>query len=211
MIGYKLSKRKSSINSALSNKTRINVFIKILQKLKRFLYSLYCFAIFITGLIPSFLLRTFIYRHIFLMKIGKNTKIRGFVEIIFPWNIEIGDNTLIGKNCILDGRKGLKIGHNVNISDAVAIYTEQHDINDRKFLCNDKGGSVTIGDKVWLCFRSVILPKINIEEGCVIATGAIVTKDCEGYSLYVGIPAKKVKERNLEIDYNLDLAWTYFY
>lgn len=179
-------------------------------KLRQYLGSLYFFTIRLIGIIPSFAIRTFIYKYVFLMKIGKGTKIRGFVEFSAPWNIEIGQNSMIGQECKLDGRNGLYIGNNVNISDCTAIWTEQHDINDEHFACNDRGGKVIIEDRVWLGFRSIVLPKVQIKEGAVLASGAIATKDCEAFSLYAGIPAKKIKDRNIDINYNLDIDYMHF-
>ena len=191
--------------------------IKIVKKKKSifsvfitYFSGLYTYTLRIAGMIPSFTLRKFIYKNIFMMKIGKGTKIRGFVEFIAPWNIEIGENTMIGQECKLDGRNGLLIGNNVNISDCVAIWTEQHDINDKNFACNEKGGKVTVGNRVWLGFRSVVLPNINIEEGVVLATGAIATKSCEKFSLYAGVPAKKIKDRNNNLEYDLDISYMHF-
>ena len=175
------------------------------QTIKDYLAGLCFFNILIIGIIPSFRIRAFLYKNVFLMKIGKGTKIRGFVELIAPWNIEIGNNSMLGQECKLDGRKGLYIGNNVNISDCTAIWTEQHDINDENFACNDKGGKVTIKDRVWLGFRTIVLPKVNINEGVVLASGAIATKDCEEFSLYAGIPAKKIKDRTKNLKYNLEI------
>jgi acetyltransferase-like isoleucine patch superfamily enzyme len=36
---------------------------------------------------------------------------------------------------------------------------------------------------------------VKVGDGCVIGAGAIVTKDCDPYGVYVGVPAKKIKTR----------------
>jgi serine acetyltransferase len=36
---------------------------------------------------------------------------------------------------------------------------------------------------------------VTIGDGCVIGSRAVVTKNCEPYGVYVGIPAKQVKKR----------------
>lgn len=50
-----------------------------------------------------------------------------------------GAGTVIGDACSLDGRNGIVIGENVNMSTAVYIYTEQHDINDPWFESRNSG------------------------------------------------------------------------
>ena len=182
----------------------------LFQIIKEYIAGIVFCTIRVIGIIPSFRIRTFLYKNIFLMKVGKNTKIRGFVEFSAPWNIEIGENTMIGQECKFDGRNGLYIGNNVNISDCTAIWTEQHDINDENFACNNSGGKVILEDRVWLGFRSIVLPKCHIKEGTVVASGAIVTKDCDEFSLYAGIPAIKKKDRNKNINYVLDLSYMHF-
>lgn len=46
-----------------------------------------------------------------------------------------------------------------------------------------------------------VLPKTKIYEGAVVAAGAVVTKNCEAYTIYGGIPAKKIGERSKKLFY----------
>ena len=70
-------------------------------------------------------------------------------EFRTPWKISIGAGTIIGDQCILDGRNGIEIGRNVNFSTGVWIWTMQHDYNAVDFSLSAKG-RVRIGD----CGRS---------------------------------------------------------
>lgn len=53
---------------------------------------------------------------------------------------------------------------------------------------------VTIGDGVWLCANSMVMPGVTIAPKIIVAAGSVVTKnlDKEGW-LYAGIPAKPIK------------------
>lgn len=207
----------SVIASALTKGKGMNIEKKkcnkkknLFSKIKSFLYCYYQLNMLFFGNIPSYSLRYLFYKHICNMQIGKNTKIRMNVEILCPWNVKIGDNCFIGKNCILDGRFGITIEDNVNMSDYSAIWTMQHDTDDPDFGCEGQCGNVVIGKRVWLCFRSIIMPKVKIGEGAVIAAAAVATKDCDEFGVYAGIPAKKIKERNRNINYNLDISSMHF-
>jgi serine acetyltransferase len=105
------------------------------------------------------------------------------------------------KHAILDARRGLDLGRNVNLSTGVWIWTEQHDPNDPDFAI--VGGNVVIEDYVWISCRAVILPGVRIGEGCVVAAGAVVTKDMPAWSIVGGVPAVVIGQRSSNMRYQL--------
>lgn len=54
---------------------------------------------------------------------------------------------------------------------------------------------VVIGNDVWIGSHVQLLGGITIGDGAVIASGAVVTRDVEPYSVYGGVPAKLIKYR----------------
>ncbi|AVO37319.1 CatB-related O-acetyltransferase [Pukyongiella litopenaei] len=56
-------------------------------------------------------------------------------------------------------------------------------------------GDTRIGDGAWIGMRAMIMPGITIGEGAVIASGAIVTKDIEPYTIVGGNPATLIRDR----------------
>ncbi|OWK71602.1 acetyltransferase [Pedobacter sp. AJM] len=134
-------------------------------------------------------------------RIGKKVGLyRGF-EVRDPWKLSIGDNTLIGHGALLDARKGLVIGSNVNLSNEVMVWSLHHDYNDEFFkIIGDK---VIIEDYAWICSRAIILPGITIGKGAVVAAGSVVTKNVPPYSVVGGVPAKIISNRSNKLSYNL--------
>lgn len=57
---------------------------------------------------------------------------------------------------------------------------------------------VIIGNDVWIGSHALIMGGIRIGDGAVIASGAVVTKDVEPYSIVGGVPAKLIKMRFTE-------------
>lgn len=53
---------------------------------------------------------------------------------------------------------------------------------------------VRIKDHVWIGANATILKGVTIGEGAVIAAGAVVTRDVPPFSLFGGVPAKKIKD-----------------
>lgn len=183
----------------------------IVWKIKQLLNGWIMYSIVRVGKVPCQKYRLFMLRHIYQMSIGKNVVIYGGCRFRAPWNISIGKGTIIGDGCSLDGRNGLVLGENVNLSTDVYIYTEQHDINDPYFESGNSGGSVLVGDRAWLSSRTTVLPKVQVGEGAVLASGALASKSLEAYGVYGGVPAKKIGERSKDLRYEFNGAYLPFY
>lgn len=145
------------------------------------------------GYIPSHHLRRFFYR-LAGMKIGENSTLHMGATFYDTRNIEIGDDSIIGENVVLDGRARLSIGSHVALASEVMIYNSQHDTADPNFKAIEK--EVVIGDYVFVGPRVIILPGVKIGKGAVIGAGAVVTKDVEEGSIVGGVPAKEIGKRN---------------
>ena len=123
-------------------------------------------------------------------------------EIRSHQNLHIGEGTIIGDRSILDARRGIYIGKNVNFSSNVKIWSYQHDHSDPYFNCTEqKVGPVYIEDRAWIGPDVTILHSVTIGEGAVVAAGAVVTKDIPPFSIVAGIPAKVIGERNKNLLY----------
>ncbi len=143
--------------------------------------------------IPFLYFRRFWYR--LFLDVGQNSNIMMGFKVRKLSNIEIGYNTNINPDCMFDSRGGkIEIGNYVDIAPEVNIWTLEHDPQDPDFAT--KGGGVIIGKYVWIGNRAIILPNTSIGEGAVIATGAVVTKNVEAWTIVAGIPAKPIGIRN---------------
>src|SRR3989344_3368043 len=194
----------------------------------RFIIDFWIFLATLTGFIPSHTMRLFLYRYVFRMKIGEYTSIHWLARFNKPSGIEIGHNTIIGNDAFLDGRsirvkqphensfvsymkdflsptkRPLRIGNNVSIAGEVRIYTMQHDIDDPDF--KEMEGEVIIDDYAVIGTRVMILPGVHIGKGAVVASGAVVTKDVEPYTVVGGVPAVFIRNRSKDLRYTLKFA-----
>ncbi|MBR0171265.1 MAG: acetyltransferase [Lachnospiraceae bacterium] len=59
---------------------------------------------------------------------------------------------------------------------------------------------VTIGSDVWIGGNCTILPGVTIGNNVVIAAGAVVSKDIPDNCLVGGVPAKKIKDLENDLD-----------
>ena len=116
--------------------------------------------------------------------------------------VQIGANTVINRDVLLDGRMGLVIGDNVSVSEGVAIFTLEHDPNSPDFA--NRGAPVRIADRAFIGARAIILPGVTVGEGAVVAAGAVVTHDVPPYTIVGGVPARPIGERRRDLSYTLD-------
>jgi maltose O-acetyltransferase len=147
------------------------------------------------GHIPSHCFRRFCYR-LSGIKIGKSSTIHMWANFFNPKGIEIGEDTIIGDHCFLDGRAPIKIGNHVDIASQVLIYNSKHDINDPEFKAVE--APVEIEDYVFIGPRAIIMPGKKIGRGAVVAAGAIVTHDVPPGKIVAGVPARIIGERKLK-------------
>jgi maltose O-acetyltransferase len=118
-----------------------------------------------------------------------------------PRGIAIGARSQVGPRCFLDGRGGISIGRDVNISGFSRIVTGTHDP-----LARDFAGTlapVTLSDRVWVATGATILPGVTMGEGSMAAAGAVVTGDVDAFTIVGGVPAKPIGERPADLSYEL--------
>jgi len=176
--------------------------------MKSFLVGCYNLLLRFISIIPFNCIRYILFS-LFFHKIGKGSSLLMYTDIRKPKNISIGDNTVIGRRVVLDGRGGsLMIGSNVDIAQDTLIWTLEHDVNDMNH--STKGDNVVIEDYVWIASRAIILPGVKIGRGAVIASGALVCKDVPPMTIVGGCPAKIIGTRSNELSYTLSYKpWFY--
>ncbi len=110
-------------------------------------------------------------------------------------DVLIGDHTRIGLHNTIIGP--VKIGNHVNLAQGITVTALNHNFDDAKKRIDEQGVStnpVKIEDDVWIGANAVILPGVTIGNHCVVAAGAVVTKDVPPHSLVAGVPAKVIKQ-----------------
>ncbi|MBI4832833.1 MAG: acyltransferase, partial [Candidatus Lindowbacteria bacterium] len=107
-------------------------------------------------------------------------------------------NLNVNRGVHIYGRGGVKFGDYVLIGPNVVIASSQHRYNIKGTPILFQGHEkkpVVIGNDVWIGANAVILPGVSIADGTIIGAGAVVTGDTEPYSIFGGVPARKIGER----------------
>lgn len=117
--------------------------------------------------------------------------------------VEFGDNSYANLGFMkvpnTMGEYKVIIGKNVSIGPNVVCVCEASanngvEINTFQYVLNRASakGNVMIEDEVWLGANVTILPGVTIGRCSIIGAGSVVNRDVESYSVYAGVPAKKL-------------------
>lgn len=156
-------------------------------------------------------------------KCGRKVKIaRGVYWKYPPHNgVTIGDNVDIGPGTYFDVPRGARlsigndvkltcgtvisaaasvtIGHSALIAEYVSIRDSEHNSVPHEEIKNQglKQGEIIIGEDVWIGRNAAIFMNSIINRGAIIGAGSLCKNQTyESFGIYVGTPAKKIKERN---------------
>lgn len=147
---------------------------------------------------PSYTIRHAFYRYFLGIQIGKGSSIHMNTRVNRN-NISIGCNSVINRNCYLDGRGGITIGDSVSISPEVHLITGSHLVDSSTFEYFTK--DIRIDDYVWIGTRAIVLPGVHLGKGAVVASGAVVTSNVNPYEIVGGVPAKVIGKRQRDLKY----------
>jgi len=107
--------------------------------------------------------------------------------------LEIGSDTYIGMNCLLNGYAAkLKVGCNVSIAQNVNIMVDSGP-NASPAMQNVfpvEKRPVTVGNHVWIGTGSIIMPGVTLGDYCVVAANSYVNKSFDPFTIIGGNPAK---------------------
>lgn len=153
----------------------------------------------------------------FIHKRGKGSKIRSLTRLdVVPFNrfslgarstiedfctvnngvgdVVIGSNTLIGMGNVLIGP--VTIGNNVIFAQNVVASGLNHEYRDISTPIVDQPvttAHIIVEDDCWIAANVVLTPGVTIGRHCVIAAGAVVTKDIPPFTVAAGNPAKPIR------------------
>jgi maltose O-acetyltransferase len=108
---------------------------------------------------------------------------------------------VIGQQCFINSEvrfacpfSNIQLGSGVLVGPRVSFETVNHSL-----VCGTHGQrpvsseDIIIKDYVWIGAGATVLPGVCIEEGAVVAAGAVVAKNVSAYTLVGGVPAKLIK------------------
>jgi acetyltransferase-like isoleucine patch superfamily enzyme len=135
--------------------------------------------------------RRILAKHVFA-SCGKNFKAFTHVRFSYGYNLDVGDDVVIHRHVLLDDRGGIEIGNGSSVSDFANVYSHSHNIVDGRIVYLPK---TRIGKGVRITYHATILAGTHVADDSMIGTSAVLTKSTEPHWVYVGVPARKAKEK----------------
>lgn len=154
--------------------------------------------------------------------LGKHVKISNKASIYNPESIELGDysriddfcvvsgSVVVGKYChitpmclVAGGVPGIFMSDFSTLAYGVKVFAQSDDYSGLtltnslipKKYKNEIFGTVLIDRHVIVGSGSIIFPDVHVSEGCAIGAMTLVNKSTLPWGIYVGNPARRVKER----------------
>jgi len=140
------------------------------------------------------------------ISIGNHVRIDDFT--ILSGEITIGNYIHIGPFCGLFGNCGIEMKDFSGISSRVCIYSASDDFNGDYLtnspvipaqFCKTTGAKVVLDKHVNVGTGATIMPGVHLKTGTAIGSMGFVYSNTEEWSIYFGIPVKKIgiRKKNL--------------
>jgi len=128
--------------------------------------------------------------------IGKKVQIYQNATIFMPWNLVIGDYSVIGEHAVIYNLGQITIGMNATISQRAHLCAGTHDYTKPDFPLLKP--TIHIQNYAWICTDAFIGPAVTVGEGSVVGARAVVIKDVPTRNVVAGNPAKFIKFRKMQ-------------
>lgn len=133
---------------------------------------------------------------LFGAQVDRRAAIASNVAIWLPRNLKLDRNVTIGPGVTLYNMAMISIAENTIISQGAVLCAGTHDICDPAFQLISK--PITIGRHVWIATQAFVGPGVVINDGAVLGARGCAFNSLEAWKVYVGNPAKYIKDRKLE-------------
>ncbi|WP_439888870.1 acyltransferase [Pseudomonas sp. MBLB4123] len=158
--------------------------------------------------------------------LGRNVRISDKASIYDADQIEIGDNSRIDDFCVISGKvsigsychitpmclvaggsPGIYFSDFCTLAYGVKVFSQSDDYTGETLTNslipskykNELFRSVYFGRHVIVGAGATVFPGVDVAEGCSIGAMALVNKSTQSWGIYVGSPARRIKERKKDL------------
>jgi len=126
-------------------------------------------------------------------KLGPHCRFYPASRVWAPWNLNCEDTVMVADGAELYNPAPMFLASHAIVSQGAYLCGATHDYNDAKFPV--VAFPMRLGRYAWVAARACVSPGVNLGDGAILGLASVATKDLEPWSIYAGVPARKVKER----------------
>lgn len=126
-------------------------------------------------------------------RLGPRCRIYPKARIWAPWNLDCEDVVGIADDAIVYNPAPVRLGSHSIVSQQAYLCGASHDYNDPDFPM--VSAPITIERYAWICARASVQMGVTVREGAILGLGGVATTDLQPWSIYAGVPARRVKAR----------------
>jgi acetyltransferase-like isoleucine patch superfamily enzyme len=159
-------------------------------------------------------------------RLGKGVKVSTKASIYNPECIELGDFSRVDDFCVISGNvtlgryvhiapfclvaggeKGVVMEDFSGLAYGVYVFSQSDDYSgctltnstvSAKFK-NEYKAKVKLGKHVIVGARSVVLPGVELAEGCAVGAMSLVNNSTDPWGVYLGNPARRLRDRKKDL------------
>jgi acetyltransferase-like isoleucine patch superfamily enzyme len=142
------------------------------------------------------------------IRLGNNVRVDDFCVLSAgAGGIVIGDYVHIAVYSLLVGAGRIEMADFSGLSSRVSVYSSNDDYSGAAMtnptvpaeFSGVTHAPVFLGKHAIVGSGAVILPGVTLREGAAVGALSLVTKDCESFGIYQGIPARRIAERKRDL------------
>ena len=132
---------------------------------------------------------------LFGARIGTRAQVMPSCRIWAPWNLELGEHSVISScvDCYCVDK--VRIGAHATISQYSFLCTASHDESDPHMRLVT--APIAVDDQAWICADVFVGPGVNIGEGAILGARSSAFNDVPAWKVCVGTPVRPIRDRIL--------------
>ncbi len=132
---------------------------------------------------------------LFGAKLGSGCHFYPSGKVWAPWNLVCEDCCTLADSAEIYNPSLVYLESHCVISQQAFVCGATHDYNNPEFPMISY--PMRLGAYSWICARASVAPGVKVGPGAVLGLGSVASRDLEPWTVYAGVPAVKVKSRDM--------------
>lgn len=134
--------------------------------------------------------------NVFGAEVHRTASVYGSATIWYPPNLRMGARSVLGPRVNCYCMAPISIGERVVISQGAHLCAGSHRVDDADFALVMR--PIEIGSQAWIAAEAFVGPGVTVGAGAVLGARAVAFRALEPWTIYVGNPARPVRQRRFE-------------